>query len=134
SWVLRVDLFADAIRSALRQPRVFVLHNASFDMQVFDRHLGVRIEELAGRVFDTRILAHLLDPRTESEGGLGLSLKPLSEAYVDPSSVDTQRDLHEVFRREYKSTRDKGWAVIDIDHPTYVTYAGLDVIYVHRLF
>lgn len=140
AWVLRVDLFADAIRRALRQPRFFVAHNAPFDLLVVDHHLGVKIEELADRVFDTRIFAHLLDPRQPHEGGAGLSLKPLSAIYVDESAPDTQEGLNAVFRtiRNPETgklcTKDNGWRWIPIDHPVYVLYAGLDVILATRLF
>lgn len=133
AWVLRADLFLDAIRRALRQPRKFVVHNAAFDLQVIDRHLGVTIEELADRVFDTRIFAHLLDPRSESEGGAGLSLKPLSAIYVDDTAPDTQAGLTAVFR-SLGFTKETGWAGIPIDNETYVRYAGLDVILATRLF
>lgn len=140
AWVLRVDMFADAIRKALRQDRIFVVHNAAFDLQVIDRTLGVKIEELADRVLDTRILAHLLDPRQEHEGGAGLSLKPLSAIYVDDAAPDTQAGLTAVFRTITDPTTGKpcnkstGWRHIPIDQETYVRYAGLDVILVTRLF
>lgn len=140
AWVLRADLFADVIRKALRQPRHFVVHNAAFDLKVLDRHLGVTIEELSGRVFDTRIFAHLIDPRAEHEGGAGLSLKPLSAIYVDDTAPDTQADLTAVFRSITNPdtgkpcTKETGWRHIPIDHPTYTLYAGLDVILVTRLF
>jgi len=140
AWVLRVDLFADVIVRALRQPRMFVVHNAAFDLQVIDRHLGVTLEELGPRVFDTRIFAHLIDPRQEHEGGAGLSLKPLSAIHVDDSAPDTQAGLNAVFRtiRNPETgklcTKDDGWRHIPIDHETYVRYAGLDVILVTRLF
>ena len=134
AWVLRADLFAADIVKALRQERHFTVHNAAFDLQVLDRAFGVKIEELGPRTFDTRIFAHLLDPRQRHEGGAGLSLKELSEVYVDPTAPDTSKDLHAIFRSEYKATKATGWAVIDIDHPTYVTYAGLDPILAARLF
>lgn len=133
AWVLRADLFADAIRRALRQDRLFVVHNASFDLRVIDRTLGVRIEEIADRVLDTRILAHLLDPRSPQEGGVGLSLKPLSAVFVDPAAPDTQEGLTAVFR-SLGYTKATGWAHIPIDHETYVLYAGLDVLLAARLF
>lgn len=134
AWVLRADLFADVIVKALRQDRHFTVHNASFDLQVIDRAFGVKIEELGPRTFDTRILAHLLDPRQRHEGGAGLSLKELSEVYVDPTAPDTSKDLHAIFRKEYKATKETGWALIDIDHPVYSLYAGLDPILAARLF
>ena len=134
AWVLRADLFAKEIVRALRQERFWTVHNAAFDLQVLDRSLGVKIEDLGSRVFDTRIFAHLLDPRQRHEGGAGLSLKELSEIYVDPTAPDTQKGLHEVFRKEYRATKVTGWALIDVDHPLYVRYAGLDPILARRLF
>lgn len=133
AWVLQADQFRDPIIRALRQPRMFAVHNAAFDLQVIDRHLGVTIEELADRVFDTRIFAHLLDPRSEFEGGAGLSLKPLSAIYVDDTAPDTQTGLNARFR-ELGFTKETGWAGIPIDDELYVRYAGLDVILETRLF
>ncbi|GAA2230457.1 DNA polymerase [Herbiconiux moechotypicola] len=133
AWVLQADLFRDAIIRALRQPRSFGVHNASFDLQVIDRHLGVRIEELADRVLDTKIFAHLLDPRQRHEGGAGLRLKELSEIYVDEAAPDTQEGLTAVFR-SLGFTKETGWAGVPIDNETYVRYAGLDVILETRLF
>lgn len=133
AWVLRTDLFGDACARALRQPRMFVAHNWSYDGQVVDRHLGVRIEEMADRVLDTRILGHLLDPRDQSEGGTGLGLKALSAIYVDRDAPDTSEDLTAVFR-SLGLTKATGWAGIPIDHPTYELYAGLDPILTLRLF
>lgn len=133
AWVLQADLFGDAIARALRSPRMFVMHNAPYDMLVVDRHLGVRVEEIGSRVLDTRVLAHLLDPRNESEGGIGVSLKPLSAVYVDPDAPDTQNGLTQVFR-SLGLTKATGWAGVPIDEPTYVRYAGLDTILVTRLF
>lgn len=134
AFVLRMDLYKKAIVRALRQPRHYTLHNAPFDLQVIDHELGVTIEELGPRCFDTRIMAHLLDPRQRHEGGTGLKLKELSEIYVDATAPDTQAGLFEVFRKEYKATKDTGWALIDIDHPLYVEYAGLDPLLARHLF
>ena len=134
AFILRPDRFRDAIVKALRQDRHWTLHNAPFDLKVIDHTIGVKIEELGPRCFDTRTFAHLLDPRQKHEGGTGLKLKELSEIYIDPSAPDTQKDLHEVFRREYKATKETGWAIIDIDHPVYELYAGLDPILARRLF
>lgn len=133
AWVLRADLFADAITRALRQPRMFVCHNAPYDWLVVDRHLGVRVEELAPRTFDTRVLAHLLDPRAPQEGGIGLGLKSLSAVYVDPDAPDTEAGLTAVFR-SMGLTKATGWAQIDVTNETFVRYAGLDTILVSRLF
>lgn len=139
AWVLRADLFGERIADALRAKRLFVIHNAAYDLKVLDRHLGVPIEELAPRVFDTRIMAHLLDPRSEGEGGVGLGLKPLSAVYVDPEAPDTQKGLHAIFRtiRDPEGrlcTKATGWRYIPWDNETYLRYSGLDVLLGHRLF
>lgn len=155
AWVLRADLFGDVIAKTLRQPRAFVAHNAPFDLLVTDRHIGVTIEELASRVFDTRVLAHLIDPRTKAEGGAGLHLKELCEIYVDDNAPDTQEGLASIFLalhnawkktvsadevERWKAIAGKrphmryGFTNIPIDHELYVRYAGLDVILVTRLF
>lgn len=133
AWVLRADLFPDAITRALRQPRAFAVHNAPFDLLVIDHHLGVKVEELADRVVDTRILAHLNDPRQPHEGGIGLRLKPLSEHFIDPDAPDTEAGLVAEFRK-MGLTKATGWARISADNETYVRYAGLDVILERRLF
>jgi DNA polymerase-1 len=133
AWVLRRDLFADVIAKALRQDRHFVAHNAPYDALVVDQTLDVRLEEWSSRLFDTRILAHLLDPRTKGEGGAGLRLKELSAIYVDDTAPDTEQGLIAVFR-SLGLTKETGYAGIPIDNETYVRYAGLDVILATRLF
>lgn len=140
AWVLRWDLFPDTIRKTLEQDRHFTAHNAPFDLKVIDRHGGVPLEVLTSRTFDTRIFAHLIDPRSQHEGGAGLSLKPLSAIYVDETAPDTAEGLNAVFRTikhpvtGKPCTKDNGWAFIPIDHPTYLLYAGLDVLLGRRLF
>lgn len=134
AWVLDPQRFRGEIMQALARPDLrFVAHNAPFDLLVLDRTGLATLEDLGPRVFDTYILAHLCDPRTEHDGGAGLGLKPLSSVYVDNDAADTAKGLYEVFRKEYKATKATGWALIDIEHPLYLTYAGLDVIYAARL-
>lgn len=132
AWVLDAARFADVVRWGLRQSRAFVMHNASFDVLAIERHLGVTVEELSGRVFDTRILAHLLDPRGREDGGIGHGLKNLAKVYVDPDALDTTDGLTAVFR-SLGLTRATGWAGVPLDNETFLRYAGLDVIYTARL-
>jgi DNA polymerase-1 len=152
---LRADLFGGIAREALLQPRMFTAHNAPFDWLVVDRHLGVKVEEFGPRCFDTRVMAHLLDPRSEHEGGTGLSLKPLSAVYVDDSAPDTSEGLKDVFLALWRAwqktvsaediaafkrrhpTRPHipfGFANVDIYHPLYTLYSGLDPLLARRLF
>jgi DNA polymerase-1 len=135
AWVIPFELggvFAEAARWALRLGRKFQIHNAPFDWAVLDRHASMSIEDLAPRTIDTRLKAGLIDPRQPQEGGRGTALKPLSAYYIDPSAPDTQGDLTAVFR-SLKLTKATGWAGIPLDHPTYLLYAGLDVLLTARL-
>lgn len=133
AYVIPVDGNEDVITKALQTPRWLVAHNASFDALTVARHLGVDLRSRMQWLADTRIYAHLLDPRGPHEGGIGLGLKPLSARWVDPEAPDTQDGLTAVFR-SLKLTKATGFARIPIDHPTYVRYAGLDALLAWRLY
>jgi DNA polymerase-1 len=135
AWVIhweRGGLFRHYAARALEYVTRFLIHNGPFDWLVLDRHAGIPLEHLAPRTRDTKILATLVDPRQPQEGGIGTGLKPVSGHWVDPSSPDTQGDLTAVFR-SLGLTKATGWAGIDLDHPTYNLYAGLDVILTARV-
>lgn len=133
-WVLRADQFREVIVWALRDPHhKFAIHNYAFDGLVVDRHLGVTVEELAPRVIDTRIMAHLVDPRQPQEGGTGVGLKQLAQRYVDRGASDGQKELQAEFRK-IGATKETGWAKIDIDNSAYELYAGLDPILAVRIY
>lgn len=135
AWVLQVEYrpeMQEAARWALLTLSRLVFHFAPFDLLVIDRHLGVPLATLAPKVTDSKIIAHLFDPRPRHEGGYGLRLKELCAKDVDPNAPDTQEDLTKVFH-SIGETKNTGWAKIDINHPTYLQYAGLDAILVSRL-
>ena len=132
AYVLRVEQHAEAVKWALRSGHRFVVHNYAFDGLVVDRHLGVTVEELAPNVVDTHILAHLVDPRQQAEGGIGTGLKPLAQHYVDRNASDGQKELQAEFRA-IGANKATGWAKINIDNPVYELYAGLDPILAVRI-
>lgn len=135
AYVLRYDLFKGAIKKALAELPLLLFHNATFDLLVLDHFGVIRLEESFPKAHDTRTLAHLLDPRADNEGGIGHHLKGLSTVYVSGDAPDSQKELHAIFRkRGWKLKTGEGWAKIEIDNPTYVLYAGLDVILTARLF
>jgi len=136
AWVILYELGGEHAAMARKALSVlearFQIHNAPFDWAVLDRHAATPIESLAPRTIDTRLKAGLVDPRQPQEGGRGTALKPLSAWYLDPASPDTQGDLTKVFR-SLGLTKATGWAGIPLDNPTYLLYAGLDVILTSRL-
>ena len=127
----------DAITSILRRSERAIMHNSAYDLIVLDRAglLSAPLLTFQRKVDDTYLIAHLIDPRDVQEpGSAGLSLKGLSSKYVDWDAADTQSGLTDVFRREFKRTKDAGWSAPGLtQHPTYLLYAGLDVIYTARL-
>ncbi|MCX4547262.1 DNA polymerase [Streptomyces sp. NBC_01500] len=139
-WVILWELggyFQHYARRALDFITRFQIHNAPFDWAVMDRHASGdgfdgSIEAMAPKTIDTRLKAGLVDPRQPQEGGRGTALKPLMAYYVDPAAPDTAGDLTAVFR-SLKLTKATGWAGIDLWHPTYLLYAGLDPIFAARL-
>ncbi|ARF55101.1 DNA polymerase [Streptomyces gilvosporeus] len=128
----RGGAFADLARTVVTRCPELVIHNAAYDLLVLDRHGVAPLEAVAPRVRDTKILAHLCDSRQDFEGGIGISLKPLSAWYVDPAAPDTQAGLTAVFRSR-GLTKATGWAGIPYQDETYQRYAGLDVLLTARL-
>jgi DNA polymerase-1 len=127
AWVLRDDLAKGWGAKALRDHDFWVAHSFAYDSQVIERCLGVTIEEMTPKVFDTIILSKLVEPHRVNH-----QLKPLSEQYVDQFALDTAEGLYGEFRR-LGFTKDTGWAAIPFENELYVRYAGLDVIYCARL-
>ncbi|MGK5728199.1 DNA polymerase [Streptomyces sp. URMC 124] len=135
AWVVPVErgpAFEELARTVVTKCPELVIHNAAYDLLVLDRHGVAPLETIAPRVRDTKILAHLCDSRQDYEGGVGISLKPLSAWYVDPSAPDTQAGLTATFR-SYGLTKATGWAAIPYKDEMYQRYAGLDVLLTARL-
>lgn len=136
AWVVPTELgprYEEDVRLALLGVQNLVLHNAAFDLQVFDRCLGVPMDKLWPKVTDTKILAHLVDPRGQEEGGIGHGLSQLTAHYLDEEVAANVKGLMTRLAKEHKTTKDKIWKVIDRDDPWYQLYAGMDPILAARL-
>lgn len=96
---------------------IFLFHNAKFDVGHLDK-MGVRLPR--SRVFDTRIMAHVLHPTFST------ALKPLAARYVDPTAGAAQKDLDDAVKR-------LGWAGVPINFPPYWQYGALDPVLTQRL-
>ncbi|KPC89920.1 DNA polymerase [Streptomyces sp. NRRL F-6602] len=136
AWNIPTELgepFKEAARTALGMLPRLVGHNFhGFDAPALHAHLGLSYDELCRKATDTMLLSKLVDPRQVQEGGIGSSLKPLSDHYIDPTAADTQGDLTSVFR-SLGLTKAVGFSCIDLWHPIYQSYAGGDVILTARL-
>lgn len=136
SWVVPVELgprYVAEVRLALNGIEKIAIQNASYDLQVIDRTLGVRMEDLWPKVVDTKILAHLVDPRGRKEGGPGHSLEELTAHYIDAEVAENVKGSMALIAREHKTTKAKIWKVVEWQHPGYQLYAGMDTILTARL-
>lgn len=136
SWVVPVEYggvyVTDVVRS-LRGVKRLVFQNAAYDLQVFDQCLGVPMEELWPKVTDTKILAHLVDPRGKDEGGTGHSLEDLTRKHIDVSVADSVKTLMRTLASETKTKVSDVWKSVDLNNPAYLLYAGMDPILAARL-
>jgi DNA polymerase I-like protein with 3'-5' exonuclease and polymerase domains len=136
SYVVPVEhgsVFEGAVIDALRQVKRFILHNAAFDLQVFERTLSVPMEDMWPKVTDTKILAHLVDPRARKEGGSGHKLEELLAKYVDAEQAENVKGLMNMLRIRHKTTKAKIWEIIPFEDPDYQLYSGMDPIFAARL-
>ena len=136
SWVVPVErggAFTDAVVRSLRGVKRLVFQNAAFDLQVFDRHLGVPMEELWPKITDTKILAHLVDPRGKDEGGTGHSLEDLTRKYIDTDVADSVKTLMKTLAADTKTKISEVWKAVDLNNEDYLLYAGMDAILAARL-
>lgn len=135
AWVVPVSTAPDraTISEAIRRCRgALVLHNATFDLLALD-HAGIApLDITLPRADDTRLLAHLIDPRGKHEGGVGHGLKELGVHYLGDGAADQETALKARFR-ELGFRVANGWAGIDIYDPVYLRYAALDPVLTARL-
>ncbi|QJS09072.1 DNA polymerase [Streptomyces argyrophyllae] len=136
SWVLPVEInpeFKAAAIWALRKARLLIAHNGTFDQHVSERTLGVPLEELAPKMLDTKIFAHLVDPRQVKEGGSGLKLEELTKHYIDATLAEEVKGSMTQIAKRYKVKKADIWPVVKTFDPEYLLYAGMDPILAYRL-
>lgn len=137
AWILPVDesptQLQEETRKALSHLDRIVMQNASYDLQVLDRCLGIKMEELWPKVLDTQILAKLVDPRPFEAGGFGHSLEHLIARFISKEQAEDVKGLMVKLAKEHKTTKAKIWSTIDLFHPEYLTYAGMDTVFTSRV-
>ncbi|WP_338781780.1 DNA polymerase [Streptomyces sp. DG1A-41] len=137
TWVIPVELgpaFAEAVRRALRRLEWLVCHNGTFDLHVVEQTLGIPLEELAPKMWDTAKLAHLVDPRAVKERGPGLKLEELTKFYICEKTADEVKGSMTAIAKKYKTTKEKIWKLVELLDRDYLLYAGMDPALAFRLF
>ncbi|QTF81466.1 DNA polymerase I [Mycobacterium phage TarsusIV] len=136
SWVVPVelgDVFVADVKIAIGALKRIVMQNASYDLQVLDQVFGIEMESLWPKIIDTQILAKLVDPRPFEAGGFGHSLEELIAEFISKEQAETVKKLMAKLAGEHKTTKAKIWATIDLFHPEYLKYAGMDTIFTARV-
>jgi len=105
----------------------FSAHNMPFDAVACHVTGLFEFSEWEEKYHDTRILSHLIDPRSKMDGGVGHALKELSTRHIDPNAADGQTALKEEFKK-IGCTIATGWAKISTDNRVWLFYAGFDTI------
>ncbi|MEU3278165.1 DNA polymerase [Streptomyces antibioticus] len=137
TWVIPVELgpvFTEAVRSALCRLEWLVAHNGTFDLHAVEACLGLPMEELAPKMWDTAKLAHLVDPRAVKERGPGLKLEELVKFYIDQGAAEEVKGSMTSIAKRYKTTKEKIWALVELFDDEYLLYAGMDPAWAYRLF
>lgn len=112
--------------------RRLLFQNAAYDVQAISAALSYEIGW--EHITDTKILAHLVDPRSTQEGGPGLSLQDLTRYYIDPKIADEIKGSMKTLAKEAGCKVGEVFKTIDVTNDTYLIYAGMDVILTHRLY
>lgn len=109
-----------------------VIQNATFDVAVLRKWFNHKFDW--DKIWDTKILAHLIDSRSKNEGGFGHSLQELTAEFIDAKVAEEVKGSMGRMCRETKLKKSELFANIDLFNETYLIYAGMDVILTYGLF
>ena len=121
AWVFDPTELPGIVEEITRGHFDLVAHNATFDALA----LAPDPSKMMSVCEDTQIMAHLLDPKTTQDGGVGHGLKPLCDVHLGAEAINGQTALKMRFK-ELGLTIGNGFRNIDLWDETYVIYAGLD--------
>jgi DNA polymerase I len=127
AFVLNAVEHRDLIISLVRTAPKLIVHNASYDLVVLERHYGIPLEESWPKTDDTLDMARLLYP---TESG---KLKDHMRLHAG-FETDSDKALRAEFTRLKLRPIAKGYETIPLDNGVFLRYAGLDPIGTYRLW
>lgn len=128
AWVLRteaLEITTEDLQTWL-DGRDLIMHNAAYDVLAIRQFFGLELDW--EHITDTRILSHLVDSRSSREGGVGQHLQELTAAYLDHKVAEEVKGSIAAMAKEAGLSQGEVFAHIDDTNPTYLLYAGMDVI------
>jgi len=121
AWVFRADRWLGVIEETFQEYEgAIVGQNVGFDVRFLAYQGGIEVPW--GSLFDTRVMAHAIDPTKST------SLKALGAAHLSPKAKKLQGALQGAM-----AAQKWGWADIPLDFDIYWGYAGLDCILTARI-
>jgi len=133
AWCFPIEGYAavdQLLRDVLASRPMLLAHNASYDLMVLDRFGYVELGEAWSRMSDTRIMGHLLDPRSTADGAVGHKLEAMAAHYLGDEDLQRyEAELLEVFAAEgWKKNDGSGYRNIDLRSPVFHRYGAADVL------
>jgi DNA polymerase-1 len=139
AWVLNPDSTALdwhlRIVALFKDPEIRFVSHTNFDPLWILREYGIDLGE-NDRIIDTFVMANLLFPGVTERK----DLKDLSDRFIDAQLTEAQvaliarfKELAPTGQRVGKKLKQWGFTNIPLDDEIFLSYAGLDAIYVRRL-
>lgn len=121
-WVFRADRWLGVLEQVMREyTGKMVGQNVPFDIRWTEHHSdGITVPW--GKQYDTRIMAHILDPTKST------ALKALSARFLSPEAKRLQNSLAGAMKKQGWT-----WATIPYDFDIYYSYAALDPVLTARI-
>ncbi|MEU6704752.1 DNA polymerase [Streptomyces wuyuanensis] len=137
SYVIPVELggeYVSAVLKVLRRAKALIAHNGTYDLHVVEQCLGIPMEELALKMWDTKILAHLVNPVPVKEKGIGLKLEELTKHYICAETAAAVKGSMTEIAKRYKVKKEDIWPVVELFDEEFLLYAGMDPVLAFRCF
>ena len=131
AYVLPVEhspYLRDQVGRALRFVKHINMHNATYDLLVVDKELGIPLKELYAKSTDTGIISRLVDSRGKKEGMPGHKLEDLIGQYLDKAVAEDVKGSMGKLAKELKVSKEEVFRTVPLDHEEFNLYAGADVI------
>ena len=126
-WVIPAA-FDQIIAHVVRSVPKFIAWNMAFDAVHLSRVAHLPFDTVIAKMRDTAVLAGVLDPRAEHQGGVGRGLKPWAVRLCGEGAGVFEDERKRYFRKAGVSWQNCDWRT-----PVLVRYAGSDPVLTYRV-
>lgn len=120
-WTFRADRWLGVAEQVFKEYEGLMTgQNVGFDVRFMGYQGGINVSW--DRQYDTKIMAHILDPTKST------SLKALGARFLSPEAKRLQNSLDTAMRKQGWT-----WATVPVDFDIYWSYAALDPVLTARI-